>query len=159
LGNAWKEILPGVPFRYEFLDDRYQRQYKNESNVATMAAGFTFLSILIACFGLIGLVTYYTEKKFKEIGIRKVIGASVTQILILITSNFLKVQVLSVIFAVPISYFLVTKWLEGFAYKISFPFIPFLLTILLIFIVSLLAVIYQSIKAARTNPVKVLKDE
>jgi len=154
-----KEISPGHPFSYSFLDDSYNDMYRSDLRLGTIFNYFTVLALIIACLGLFGLATFVTEQRTKEIGIRKVLGANILQIISLLNKDFLKLVGISFIVAVPIGWYLAQNWLQEFAFRISLqPFI-FVGAGILTFGIALLTVSYKSIKTARSNPVESLKSE
>ncbi len=159
LESKWKSYLPSVPFDYSFLDSDLQAQYKSDQQIGVLFEVFTVISIFIACLGLFALVSYTTAQRAKEIGIRKVLGATVSNIVTLISSAFLKLIVLSIIIASPIAYFAMQKWLQDFAYRINISAWVFLLSGVLAIFIALLTISFQAVKAALANPVKSLRSE
>ncbi|WP_428654446.1 ABC transporter permease [Runella sp.] len=155
----WKTMAPEMPFSYKFLDQSFDQMYRAEQRVGKVALTFAILTILIACLGLFGLVTYMAEQRTKEIGIRKVLGASVPNIVSLLSSEFLILVVISVVIASPIAYYAMSQWLTEFAYRIEISWWMFLIAGILAVAVSLLTVSYQAIRAALMNPVNSLKAE
>ena len=152
-------LNPAFPFEYQFVDQEYNKLYKSESIFYKLSTYFSILAILISCLGLFGLVIFTAEQKTKEIGIRKVLGASVFAITSLITRDFLKLIILGVAIGTPISWYFMTKWLEDYEYRINMPWWVFGLTAILIISISLLTVSFESIKAAIANPIKSLRSE
>lgn len=148
-----------MPFSYQFLDQSFDQMYRAEQRVGKVALTFAILTILIACLGLFGLVTYMAEQRTKEIGIRKVLGASVPNIVSLLSAEFLVLVVIAVVIASPIAYFAMRQWLTEFAYRIEISWWMFLLAGVLAVVISLLTVSFQAIKAALMNPVRSLKSE
>jgi putative ABC transport system permease protein len=159
LEEKWQKLFPGHPFEYFFLDEDYNLQYRREERIGKLFAVFTFLGFFIACLGLFGLASFTSEQRTKEIGIRKVLGASVLKIAMLLTLDFTKWILVASLVAWPIAYWISRKWLEDFAYRIHFPFVAFLIATLVAFIIALLTVSYQALKAAVSNPVDVLRYE
>ena len=159
LKNSWKEMAPGQPFSYSFLDERFDRMYRSENRVSNLVSVFSVLIIVIACLGLFGLSAYSTEQRTKEIGIRKVLGASVSGIVSLVSKEFLKLIVISLLIAAPIGYFIMQQWLKDFTYKTNIGFDVFLIAGIGIIVIASITVSWQSIKAALTNPVNSLKSE
>jgi putative ABC transport system permease protein len=155
----WKKLAPEMPFSYKFLDQSFDQMYRAEQRVGKVALTFAILTILIACLGLFGLVTYMAEQRTKEIGIRKVLGASVSGIVTLLSREFLMLVIISVVIASPIAYYAMSQWLTEFAYRIEISWWMFLIAGLLAMAVSLLTVSYQAIRAALMNPVNSLKAE
>ena len=157
--NKFKEFSPDYPFLYRFLDERINRMYKTERKLSEIFVYFTIIAILIACLGLFGLASYTTESRIKEIGIRKVMGASVGNIVLLLSQDFIKWIVLSAIIAFPIAYYSMNKWLLNFAYRINIGLIIFLFASGLTLLITFLTVGYQSVRAAVANPVESLRNE
>ncbi|CAM3458744.1 ABC transporter permease [Zobellia roscoffensis] len=157
--RVWNTVAPGQPFDYYFMEDSFNDTYKAEQRLGKIFIIFTILSILIACLGLFGLAAFNAEKRTKEIGIRKVLGASVTQISYKLSLDFLKLVAISILISLPIGWFTMNKWLEDFSYRIDIPWWVFVLAAVLAIAISILTVGYQSIKAAITNPVKSLRTE
>ena len=154
-----RRFNPGYIFDYKFLDEDYQAQYQAEQRVAALSKYFAGLAILISCLGLFGLASFTAEKRLKEIGIRKVLGSSVTSILYLLCNDFNRIVLIAIVFALPISYFATTLWLNNFAYRIELQWWYFIAAGLIAFVISWLTVGLQAWKAARINPVKCLRDE
>jgi putative ABC transport system permease protein len=157
--KAYKTFSPGIPFDYMFLDDIFTQQYTSERQLGELFNAFTFLSIAIACLGLFGLASYTVEQKTKEIGIRKVLGASSQRIVAMTTWEFLKWILVANLIAWPVSYFVMSKWLQDFVYKISIGPMIFVLAAILTLMVALLTVSYHSIKIALSNPAGLLRHE
>ncbi|WP_435357065.1 FtsX-like permease family protein [Emticicia sp. SJ17W-69] len=155
----WKHTNPETPFEYTFLDQEFQRNYEKEERTAGIIIYFTLIAIVIACLGLFGLATFTAEQRTKEIGIRKVLGASVISITQLLSIDFLKLVFIACLLALPLGYWIMTKWLQDFAYKIDVSWWIFALSGFVAIIIALLTVSYQAIKAALMNPVKSLKTE
>ncbi len=150
--EKWEEIFPGKPFEYTFLADDFKEQFSNDRNRRTVFAGFTMLTIFIACLGLFGLASYSTERRTREIGIRKVFGASIPKVLKLITTEFLILILISFALSIPATWFLMSDWLQNYVYRIELGPLVFLWTILLILVPTALTISYQSYKAATANP-------
>jgi putative ABC transport system permease protein len=157
--NVINNYSPHYPFEYSFFDDQFDRAYHSEQRMISMFSSFSLLAILLSCMGLLGLVLYSVDHRLKEIGIRKVLGASVPGIIILLSKNFLKWIVISNIIAWPLAWYMMDNWLQSFAYKTEISFANFILAASLAFIISLLTMSYQSIRAALSNPVNTLKYE
>ncbi|GAB5409759.1 MAG: ABC transporter permease [Balneolaceae bacterium] len=157
--RTWNNYAPGEPFIYSFLDSDLNRMYKSEKVSGTILSFFSSLAILIACVGLFGLAAYMAFQRTKEIGVRKVLGASIIGIIVLLSKEFMKLIGLSFILAIPVSYLLMNNWLENFAYRTELSIWTFIASGLLALIVALFTVSWQSIKAALTNPVDSLKTE
>ncbi|MDB5025786.1 MAG: FtsX-like permease family protein [Mucilaginibacter sp.] len=155
----WHKDLPAVPFEYAFLDAEVQKQYETEITLSQIINSFTLMAILISCLGLFGLAAFSAEQRNKEIGIRKVLGASVTGIVGLLSKDFLKLVIIAMLIATPIAWYGMSKWLQAFAYKINISWWMFALAGLMAIIIALFTVSFQAIKAALANPVKSLKTE
>jgi putative ABC transport system permease protein len=159
LKSKWKKFNPGYSFQFNFIDDTIDKLYKAEQQMGKIFYYFTFLAIFISCVGLFALASFLAEQKTKEIGIRKVLGATVSSIIFLFSERFIKWVLVSNLIAWPIAYIAMTKWLQGFAYRTGIGIGIFILSALLTILIALVTVSYQSIKAAVANPVKALKYE
>ena len=157
--GTWKEIFPQSTFNYTFLDENFEAQYRDDKAFGTAFQVFTILSILIASMGLFGLTSYTVIRRQKEIGVRKVNGATIGQILSLLNKDFVKWVGIAFVIAVPASWYAMNTWLEGFAYKTSLSWWVFALSGFLALIIALVTVSWQSFRAATVNPVQVLRDE
>ena len=157
--SIWNTLAPGQPFSFSFLDESFNNTYKSEQQLGEIFIIFTILSILIACLGLFGLATFNAEKRTKEIGVRKVLGATVGQISYRLTVDFLKLVGIAILVSIPIGWYAMNMWLEDFSYRIEISWWIFALAALLAIVIAVLTVGYQSIKAAIVNPVKSLKTE
>ncbi|MES2849495.1 MAG: ABC transporter permease [Bacteroidota bacterium] len=155
----FKKYNPEYPFDYKFIDEEYANKFKAEQRTGTLAALFAGLTIFISCLGLFGLATYMAENRIKEIGVRKVLGASVAGITTLLSKDFLKLVMISFVLACPVSWWMMHKWLQDYPYHVSIQWKVFALAALLSFLISVLTVSYQAIKAAIANPVKSLRTE
>ena len=155
----WVKEFPSRPFEYAFLDDTYNLLYKSEINTRKIIAIFTIIAILLTSLGLLALALYTTEKRTKEIGIRKVNGATALEIIRMLNTDFLKWVVVAIIIAIPLSWYAMVKWLENFAYKTSLDWWIFAFAGLLAVFIALITVSFHSWKAARRNPVEVLRYE
>jgi len=156
---VFKKYNPSYPFEYNFLDEQYAAKFANEKRTGELAALFAGLTIFISCLGLFGLATFMAENRIKEIGIRKVLGASVLGITRLLSRDFLKLVTISFLIASPIAWFTMNSWLESYPYRVPINAWVFVLVFLLSIAIALLTVSYQSIKAAMTNPAKSLRSE
>jgi putative ABC transport system permease protein len=157
--NIWRRLAKGQAFEYEFFDERFAAIYNSEQNIARLLAAFSALAIAIACLGLLGLATFSTQQRTKEIGIRKVLGASVLNLSRLLSNEFLKLVLLANLIAWPLAFLVMNRWLRRFAYRTSLGIDLFLLSGVLGLGIALLTVSYQSIRAARANPVNSLRNE
>ncbi|HUS00427.1 MAG TPA: ABC transporter permease [Chitinophagaceae bacterium] len=159
LMNRWKELGAEEPLVYSFLDDRYNNTYKAELKTGMILGIFTGLTIFVACLGLFGLARFTAERRTKEIGIRKVLGSSVSGIVNLLSMEFLKLVCIAFVVAAPIAWFIMNKWLQDFAYRINISWWIFLIAAFLAIVITLLTISIQAIKAALSNPVKSLRTE
>lgn len=159
LQNFYKDFNPGYAFEYAFLDQDYQAQYTAEVRIAQLSRYFAGLAIMISCLGLFGLAAFTAERRIKEIGIRKVLGASEWKIMELLSGDFAKMVLVAIVIALPLSYFLIANWLENFAYKIDLEWWYFIGAGILTMMIALLTVSFQSVKAALANPVESLRSE
>ncbi len=159
LKKIWEEILPNRPFEYVFLDEDFAKLYYSDRRVAELMGYFTFLSVFITCLGLFGLVAFSTEQRTKEIGIRKVLGATVSNIILLLTKEFTKWVLIANIIAWPIAYYAMHRWLQDFAYRTNIGIFTFIISALLTLMIALLTVSYQAVKAALANPIEALRYE
>jgi putative ABC transport system permease protein len=157
--KIWNEFSPEIPFEYEFLDRTYAQLYKSEEELQKIFTVFSVIAIVIACLGLFGLVLNSTQQRSKEIGIRKVNGAKISEVLLMLNKDFLKWVLIAFVLAAPISYYVMYKWLESFAYKTELSWWIFALAGLLALGIALLTVSWQSWKAATRNPVEALRYE
>lgn len=159
IGNLWNNYSQEFPFDYFFLDDDLDMQYKAQENLARLIAYFSVLAVIIACLGLFALASYSAEQRTKEIGIRKVMGASVMHISTLLSVDFLKLVLIAVIIAWPLSWYALHVWLEGFAFRTEMSWMLFLLSGIAALLIAWLTVLFQSLKAAWSDPVKSLRYE
>jgi len=157
--SAWHKILPMAPFEYTFLDEDVQKQYETEVTLSNIINSFTLMAILISCLGLFGLAAFSAEQRTKEIGIRKVLGASVFNLTSLLSKDFIRLVIIAIVIATPISWWAMTKWLQGFAYRVNIAWWMFALAGLLAIAIALFTVSFQAIRAALANPVKSLRTE
>ncbi len=157
--TEWNKLEPSHPFRYAFLDQKFGALLRQQENFGTMFLFLTILAIIISAMGLYGLASYTAEQRTKEIGIRKVLGASVSQIMKMLTKDFMKLVLISNIFAWPITYLLAKNWLTNFSYQIDMPIMPFIFATLLALIIALITVSSQAYLAANSDPVEALKYE
>lgn len=157
--EVWKEFSPKFAFQFFFLDNAFDNLYRNEMRLSSVFSSFSVLSVIIGVLGMFGLASYSIQNRRKEIGIRKVLGASAFKISIFFIKDFIRLILIANLIALPISYYLMNYWLEDFAYKISFPFWVFLVTTLLLIGITILTILYQIIKASLLSPVESLKYE
>jgi len=159
LNQIWKERVPSRPFEYRFLDDYYNKLYVSEQRTATVFSTFATLAILLACMGLFGLAAFTTVQRTREIGIRKVLGANVQSIVMLIANDFMKLTLAAVVLASPLAWYFMHKWLQDFAYRIDIQWWIFVLAGGVSVVIAFVTVSFQSIKAALANPVESLRSE
>ena len=159
LKKSWKTTVPDVPLKYSFVEEKVEQQYGNEKKMEGIFYGFSGLSLLIACLGLFGLSIFVVERKVKEIGVRKVLGASVLGIVSLLSKDFLKLVSIAFLIASPLAWYFMNKWLEDFAYRIHINWMVFVIAGLAALFVALITVSFQAIKAAVANPVRSLRAE
>jgi ABC-type antimicrobial peptide transport system permease subunit len=157
--NVFKQYNPQYPFDYKFIDKAYAKNFEDTQRTATLAALFAGLTIIISCLGLFGLAAYMAENRIKEIGVRKVLGASVMSITTLLSKDFLKLVIISFVIASPIAWYAMHQWLQGYTYRVSIGWWVFAGAGIIAVVISLLTVSYQAIKAAVANPVKSLRTE
>jgi len=156
---AWKQLAPEEPFKFQFLDENLKANYEADQRAGTLFGVFAGLAIIIACVGLFGLAAYTASLRTKEIGIRKVLGATVWTVVLLLSKDFTKLILIAFVLAVPLGWYMMSQWLEGFAYRTTLSPLTFLLAGTVALVISLLTVSYQSIKAAVRNPVRSLRSE
>jgi putative ABC transport system permease protein len=159
LSKAYKEINPNYPFVFQFVDEEYKNLYKNEQIISKLSILFAVLAILISCLGLLGLVVFSAEQRIKEIGVRKVLGASLNQIITLFSKEFLKLILVAFLIAVPVGWYFMNQWLGDFAYRIALSWWIFALAGFSSLAIALLTVSYQAVKSGLANPVKSLRTE
>ena len=159
LEQQWQSFEPGYPFQYSFLDENFQQLYQAEDRLHEVFGYTSLLAILIACLGLFGLAAFTAEQRIKEIGIRKVLGASVSSLVVLLSKDFLKLVALALVIAAPIAYLAMQRWLNDFAYRVEIGVGTFVLAGVLALLIAVLTVSYQAIKAALADPVKSLRYE
>ena len=157
--NQWSKFNIDESFNYTFVDESFNKTHITEQKTGSILGIFAGLTIFIACLGLFGLVTFIAEQRIKEIGIRKVLGASVFGIVSLLSKSFIKLVVVSIILASPIAYYVMNRWLQDFAFRINIEWWVFVVAGVSAVVIALLTVSYQAIKAALMNPVKSLKTE
>lgn len=159
LESVWNRMAPDQPFQAFFLDDDYDRQYRSERRIGSILALFTGLAIFIACLGLFALAAYTAQQRTKEIGVRKVLGASAASIVVLLSKDFTRLVILGTVVAAPVAYLLMDRWLEDFAYRIELSWWTFALAGLAAMVIAWMTVSYQSLRTALTDPVEALRYE
>jgi hypothetical protein len=157
--KTWKRIIPNYPFEYRFMDERYDMMYRSEQRIGTLLRYFAILAVFVACLGLFGLASFMAEKRTKEIGIRKILGASVIQVTRLLCREFFLLVFVANVIAWPAAYFIMRKWLQSYAYRADMGYFVFIGAMLLALFVAILSVGYQAVRAARANPADSLRYE
>ncbi|WP_234736847.1 ABC transporter permease [Tellurirhabdus bombi] len=157
--QKWKTLRSDEPFEYTFLNEDFQKNYQAETRTSRIVQTFTIISILISCLGLFGLAAFAAQQRTKEIGVRKVLGASIANIVLLLSKDFLKLVLIAIVIASPLAWYAMNNWLQAFAYRTEIPWWIFVLTASLAVLIAFVTVSFQSIKAAMMNPVKSLKTE
>jgi ABC-type antimicrobial peptide transport system permease subunit len=157
--QVFKQFNPQYPFDYKFVDEEYAKKFEDTQRTATLAALFAGLTIIISCLGLFGLAAYMAESRIKEIGVRKVLGASIFGITTLLSKDFLKLVVISLFLASPVAWWAMSAWLKNYTYHINIEWWVFVMAGLLSVAIALITVSYQAIKAAIANPAKSLRTE
>ncbi|QHS57279.1 FtsX-like permease family protein [Mucilaginibacter sp. 14171R-50] len=157
--STWESLIPGYPFEYQFLDDHFAEVYRADDQVSKIVGILAGLAILISCLGLFGLASFSAEKRIKEIGVRKVLGASVQNIVMLLSGHFIKLVLISNLIAWPLAWYVMNRWLQDFAYRINVTWGTFVFVALVSVFIALVTISFQSIKAAIANPVKSLRSE
>ncbi len=156
---TWKKFLPETPYDFTFLDERFADLYKAEQQQGSIFTIFSFIAIFIACLGLFGLSAFTITQRIKEIGIRKVLGASITSIVTLLSKDFMKLVIIASVIAFPIAWYAMHNWLQDFAYRITIPWLVFIIAGIAAALIALATISFQAIKAAVANPVKSLRTE
>jgi len=157
--KSWHKLNPGEPFEYSFLDDDFQKNYLAENRLSSIVSYFTLIAIIICCLGLFGLATFSAEQRIKEIGVRKALGASVAGIVALLSKDFLKLVLVAIVIATPLSWYAMHKWLQDFAYRIDISWWIFLVAGIIALLIAFITISFQAIKTANSNPVKSLRTE
>jgi putative ABC transport system permease protein len=158
-GRIWKKYNPAFPFDYEFTDKAYDSLYKSDERSGDLFNAFAVIAILISCLGLFGLATYTAQVKVKEIGIRKVLGASVINITNMLSREFLLLVAVSLVIASPIAWYAMSKWLENYVYRISVQWWMFAVAGIAALVIAFATISFQAVKAALANPVRSLRSE
>ncbi|MES1250290.1 MAG: FtsX-like permease family protein, partial [Chitinophaga rupis] len=159
IAATWKQFIPDAPFEYQFMDQAFDNLYKDDLKISRLVLIFSCISITISALGLLGLGTFIAEQRTKEIGIRKVLGASVTQIVTMLSKDFAALVIIAVVIASPIAYWALNSWLQNFVYRINLSWWIFLASGTLALLIALATISGQAIKAAIANPVKSLRSE
>jgi len=159
IGDKWKQVANNLPYRYSFLDEEYDRLYKADAQLGKVAGIFSGLAIAVGCLGLLGLTSFSVERRVKEIGIRKVLGASLSHVVMIISKEFVGLIAFSFVIAIPLTWYLINKWLENFTDKVTISPVNFIIAGLSVLAIAWMTVSYLSIKAAMSNPTKALRNE
>ncbi len=159
IGKTFKKFSPDYPFEYSFLDQVFDREYRNDVITGKLSLSFTIVAVLIACLGLFGLSAFTAERRIKELGIRKVVGASTSSLLFMLCGDFTKLVLIGLIIGLPVAWYLTNNYLSGYAFHIDNSIWIFVLTAITILLIAIITVAYQSLKAARANPVRSLRSE
>jgi putative ABC transport system permease protein len=157
--REWKNLAPDFPFSYQFMDETIERQYKAEQNTGVLIGSFALLAIIIACLGLLGLSAFMAEQRKKEIGVRKVLGSSVSGIILLLSKDFSRLVLISFVIVVPLAWYAMNQWLADFAYQVQISPLIFLGAGLVVLAIAFVSVFYQALKAAMVNPSETLRSE
>jgi len=159
LQASWHKLDPNEPFEYSYLDEDFQKNYASEERLSAMIGYFTVMAILISCLGLFGLASFSAEQRIREIGIRKVLGASVGGIVVLLSWDFMKLVAIAMLIASPVAYLIMHQWLQDFAFKVPIDWMVFAITFLSTLLITLVTIGVQAVRAGLANPVKSLKSE
>jgi putative ABC transport system permease protein len=157
--ETWDSISAGLPFEFSFMDERINGLYQNDNRAGRIVTLFSFLAIFVSCLGLFGLAAFITEQRTKEIGVRKVLGARLQQIVWLLTRQFIKWVIIANLIAWPVGYWVMDRWLQGFAFRTGLPVVIFLLSGLAALAIAVITVSSQVVKAAVSDPAQSLKYE
>jgi putative ABC transport system permease protein len=157
--SVWKNNFPDHPFEYQFLDDHFAEVYRSDTQVSSIVGILAGIAIIISCLGLFGLASYSAERRIKEVGIRKVLGASVQNIVTMLSKDFLKYVFISALIALPLAWFSVYKWLQDYAYRVAISWWIFLAAVFVAIAIAFITISFQAIRAAVANPVKSLRTE
>jgi putative ABC transport system permease protein len=159
INNVWNQFIPGYPLDYKFMDESYGAMYKSEDKLASLLWIFTIMAIFVGCMGLFGLAAFSAEQRTKEIGIRKVLGATMFNIMALLSKRFVILILVASVIAFPVAWWAMNKWLQDFPYRITINWWMFAIAAVAALVIALITVSFQAIKAAIANPVKSLRTE
>jgi putative ABC transport system permease protein len=159
IAAVWKSFMPNQQIRYSFLDESFANMYADVQRMQSIFSSFAVLAIIIACLGLFALSAFLAEQRSKEISIRKVLGASVTQVTSLLSKDFVKLVFIAIVIASPVAWWAMNKWLQDFAYRVPISWWIFLVAGVLVIFIALATISFQAIKAAIANPIKSLRSE
>jgi putative ABC transport system permease protein len=159
IGKLYTELIHGEPYEYYFLDDSFNTQYKSDRQFGSIFGVFAGLAVAISCLGLWGLASFTSSQKLKEIGVRKVLGASVTSIVYLLSSRFIRLVLLASLIAMPLAWYGISSWLSSFAFSVGLQWDLFVLPLVVLLMIALVTVSVQVLQGAVSNPAKVLRSE
>jgi ABC-type antimicrobial peptide transport system permease subunit len=159
IAMIYKKYAPGQPFDYQFADEEYAKKFTSEERIGKLTSAFAILAIFISCLGLFGMASFMTEQRTKEIGVRKVLGATAFNLWRLLSTDFVMLVIIALLISIPVSYYFMHRWLQGYQYHAAISWWIFAITAAGAVVITLLTVSYQSIKAALANPVKSLRSE
>jgi putative ABC transport system permease protein len=159
LQTAWDKVYKGYPMEYRFMDEDFQRQYRKEESLQNFFALAAALSVVIGCLGLLGLIIYTAQRRLKEIGVRKVLGAGIGSIVSMLSVDLLKLIAIAVVLAIPIAWWAMQVWLQNFAFRVAVGWDVFAIASFSALLVALVTISFQAVKAALANPVKSLRSE
>jgi putative ABC transport system permease protein len=159
IGAVMKKDNPAYPFEYKFVDDQFNNMFLSEMLISKLSRVFSVLAILISCLGLFGLAAYTAERRTKEIGVRKVLGATVSGVAVLLSGDFLKLVCLACLVAFPLAWWMMNSWLQNFQYRVAISWWIFLIAAILALLIAVLTISFQAVKAALANPIKSLRTE
>jgi putative ABC transport system permease protein len=157
--RSWKKLNPTEPFEYSFLDQDFEKNYEADNRLAALVRNFMIVAITICCLGLFGLAAFSAEQRTREIGIRKVLGASVTSIVGMLSRDFVKLVLIGNLVAIPLAWYIMNQWLQEFAFRTTLSWWLFAIAVALSLLIAIFTVSYQAVKAALMNPVKSLRSE
>ena len=157
--RVWERFVPNQPFRYSFLDEDYARLYQSERRVATVIQAVTGLAVFVGCLGLLGLAAFAAEQRTKEIGIRKVLGASVESVVLLLSKDLFRLVLIAFVVAVPLAWYATDRWLQRFAYRIEVEWDTIVLAGVAVALLALITVSTQALRVATANPAETLRDQ
>ena len=157
--NVWNQFYPDAPFNYAFLEERFDKLYKEDKKFGFLFGNFAILAVIVAILGLFGLASYLSLQRTKEIGVRKVLGATTTNIILLFFKDFIWLILIAVLIGIPLIYWSMNDWLNGYAYRINFPWWVILIAMVLVTLLAFITVSWQTFKVAALNPAQTIKHE
>jgi len=159
LQDKWKTLAPYLPFEYQFLDQEYERMYASEQRLGTVMNLFSMIAVVLACLGLLGLSAYAAKQRIKEIGVRKVLGASLADLVLLLSGGFVKLALVAIVIALPLTWWAMHRWLQDFTYRVDMSFWVYIGGAMIVMAITVITVSVQALRAASINPVKSLRTE